>query len=96
MARRAIVGYLRFCVTLHAPTHAHVHPWFRRGGLARLHVPVTHLAIQLAQNHMAPVGIEDVIRLFIDLLPCDFFIFSFELPDFFLFGILGDGVFVAF
>jgi len=56
---------------------------------------VTHLAFQLAQNDMASVGIEDVIRLFIDLLPCDFLFFSFELPDFFLFGVLGHGVFVA-
>ena len=95
MARRAIVGYLRFCVTLHAPTHAHVHPWFRRGDLARLHVPVTHLAFQLAQNDMAPVRIEDVIRLFINLPPGNFLFFSCELPNFFLFRIRGDGVFVA-
>lgn len=95
MACRAVVGHLRSCVTFHAPTHGHVHPWFRRGSLTFLHVPVTHTAFQLAQNDMTPVGIEDVIRLLVDLPPNDFLFLSLELPDFFLFGVLRDRVLMA-
>jgi len=51
---------------------------------------VTHTAFQLAQNDMTPVGIEDVVRLFVNLPPGEFLFFFLELPDFFLFGVLGD------
>ena len=51
---------------------------------------MTHTAFQLAQNDMAPVGIEDVVRLFVNLPPGDFLFLTFELPDFFLFRTLGD------
>jgi hypothetical protein len=56
---------------------------------------VTHIAFQLAQDDMTPVGIEDVVRFFINLPPGDFLFLSFELPDFFLFGVLGNGLLVA-
>jgi len=56
---------------------------------------MTHTAFQFAQNDMTPVGIEDVVRLFVNLLPGEFLFFFLELPDFFLFGVLGDRVPVA-
>jgi len=56
---------------------------------------MTHTAFQFAQNDMTPVGIEDVVRLFVNLPPGEFLFFFLELPDFFLFGVLGDRVPVA-
>jgi len=51
---------------------------------------MTHIAFQFAQNDMTPVGIEDVVRLFVNLPPGDFLFLTFELPDLFLFRTLGD------
>ncbi len=83
-------------MTIHAPTHRHGYPGSRRGFFALINLSVASLARDLPQHNMAPMRIEDVIGFLVDPLPGDFSFLSFELPDFFLFGALCDGLFMTF
>ena len=56
---------------------------------------MTGLALHLSQYDMAAVRIEDVIGLFVQTFPGDFFSLFCELPDFFLLRAFCDEFFMA-
>jgi len=53
---------------------------------------MTILTIHLSQHHMAPVGEEDMIGFFVNLLPGDFLPLFLKLPDLFLFRTFCNGL----
>ena len=57
---------------------------------------VTSLALQLAQNNMAPVRKEDMIRFLIDMFPWNNVSFFLKLSDLFFFRGFGYRFFMAF
>ena len=72
-------------MAIHAPFHGHLHPWFGGWTLALADISVTSLTLQFAQNDMASVRKEDMIRLFIDAFPWNWGILLLKLPDLFFF-----------
>jgi hypothetical protein len=58
-------------------------------------VSVAELAIDFGENGMPPVGEKDMVGLLVDPFPQDFLFLSFEFPNFFLFGVLGEGILVT-
>ncbi len=95
MARQTVIRHFLLGMTIHAPVHRHLHPWFRRGFLALRDIPVTGLALHLSQDDMSPMGKEDMIGLLVDPFPMDLLTLFMNLSDFLLFGVLGDRIFVA-
>jgi len=83
-------------MTIHAPVHRHLHPWFRRGVLALLDISMTGLALHLSQYDMSPMGKEDMIGLSVDPFPGYPFPFFLKLSDFFLLQTFCYGFLVAF
>lgn len=96
MACETIITCFRFPVTIHTPIHRHLYPWLERRFFTLADVPMTSLASYLSQDHMAPMGEKNVIRLSVDMSPRDLFFLFFILPDFFFFWFIGDGFFMAF
>jgi hypothetical protein len=82
-------------MAVHAPLHRHLHPRPCRGLLTLADIPVTLLAFEFSQGDMAAMGKEDVIRLPIKMFPGDLLSSLRELSDFFLLGVLREGVFVT-
>ena len=64
--------------------------------MALADISVTSLTLQFAQNDMASVRKEDMIRLFIDAFPWNWGILLLKLPDFFFFWAFRDGFLMAF
>ncbi len=95
MACQTVVGYFFLCMTIHAPVHRHLHPWFKGRFFALTDIPMAVLAFHFSQGHMASMGKEDMVRLLVEPFPMDLFPFLIYLSDFFFFRVLGERIFVA-
>jgi hypothetical protein len=83
-------------MAIHTPAHGHSDNGFVWRHYALPNLSVTGLTLDLSENDVAPVRIEDVVRLPVDLPPGNCFPSLCKLPDFFFFGAPGDRFFVAF
>jgi len=83
-------------MTIHAPIHGHLHPWFRWRFFTLSNLSVAGLALYLPYHGMTAMGKKDVIRLFVYPFPGNFLTLLLKLPDFFLFCGLCDGIFMTF
>jgi hypothetical protein len=92
MACQTIIRYFVFGMTVHAPFHGHFNPWLGGRFFASGDISMTILTIHLSQHHMAPVGKEDMIRLFVYPSPGDLLPPFLKLPDLFLFRIFCNGL----
>jgi hypothetical protein len=96
VTRQTVIGYFAFCVAIHTPAHRHFHPWFLGRCFALPDISVTSLALQLAQNDMAPVGKKDMVGLSVEPFPWNFFPLLLKLSDLFLLKGLGQRFLMAF
>jgi len=95
MARQTVIRHFVFGMAVHAPIHRHIHPWLGGGSLAFSDIPMAGLTLQFSQNHMPPMGKENMIGFPVNPLPGNLFSFFSKLPDLLFFWILCDGFFVA-
>ena len=96
MTGQTVVGYFILGMTVHTPSHRHVCPWLCRGFFTLSNFSVTGLALQFAQNNMAPVRKEDMIRLLINAPPGNGGILLLKLSDFFFFLAFRDRFLMTF
>jgi len=95
MTRDAIIGDFIFSMTIHAPGHRHGDPRLRRRFLALRDIPMTGLTRYLSQYDMTPMGIENMVRLSVDLFPGNLLSLLLKLPDLLFFRAFCDGFFVT-
>ena len=95
MASLAVIARLCLLVAVHAPAHRHLHP--RAGGrlLTLSDLSVAGLTLHLPEDHMPPMGKENVIGLSVNPLPGNLLSFFIELSDFLFLWILCEGLFVT-
>jgi len=96
MACQTVVTRFGSGMTIHTPIHCHFDPRSGWWSFALTDISMTFLTIHFGQYHMASMGKEDMIGLFVNPSPWNVFSFLKGFPYFFLFRILCDGIFVAF
>ena len=96
MTRQTVIGHFSLLMAVHAPPHRHVHPWFGRGSFSFANVSMATRTLYFPQNHMTPVGKEDMVRLFVDTFPRDCLSSLLELSNFLFFRTFCYRLFMTF